>query len=42
MPATKNILSHIRFEVAAGRRTCDVSDKHHIEAGEKYSRMNLF
>lgn len=36
MPATRNILNHIRFEVAAGNRTCDVSSKHNIGPGEKH------
>ena len=36
MPATRNIIGDFRFEVAAGKRTCDVSSTHIIEAGEKH------
>ena len=36
MPATRNILNHLRFEVAAGRRTCDVSQAHIIRQGERH------
>ena len=36
MPATRNIVSHMRFEVAAGDRACDVSKEHVISPGEKH------
>ena len=36
MPATRNILNHIRFEFAVGSRTCDVNSKHNIGPGEKH------
>lgn len=36
MPVTRNILNHLRFEVASGKRTCDVSSKHTIGPGEKH------
>ena len=36
MPATRNILSHLRFEVAIGVRTCDVNSKHTILPGDRH------
>lgn len=36
MPATRNIVSSFRYEVAKARRTCDASSKHQIQAGEKH------
>ena len=36
MPTTRNIIGDFRFEVALGKRTCDASSKHIIEAGEKH------
>lgn len=34
MAGTRNIVRDFRFEQAAGKRTCDVSDKHVINAGD--------
>lgn len=36
MPGTRNIVSDFRFEISAGNRKCDVSDKHIISKGEKH------
>ena len=36
MPATRNIISSFRYEVAKATRICDVSSKHQIMAGEKH------
>lgn len=36
MPAIRNIVSDLRFEISAGNRKCDVNDKHIISKGEKH------
>ena len=35
MAKTRNVVKDFRFEVAAGRRKCDVSATHPINAGDR-------
>jgi hypothetical protein len=36
MPATRNILKHIKVEIARERRKCHASKAHSIQTGEKH------
>jgi hypothetical protein len=36
MAAVRDIIKTFRMEIAVGKRTCDVSDKHIIKPGEQH------
>jgi hypothetical protein len=36
MPTVRNIVKSFRVETAVGKRTCDVSEEHVIEPGDKH------